>query len=143
MTFMVYLLSQHPDILSRLRAEVLENVGPSAVPTYDNIRNMKYLRAVINGVWSYILQSHYGTECFCNRNNEALPGRVSSSLDRFSSIYLNLLSMLGSPFNAQYVPDFIVLFTIFMHLISESINEGVWPSPDPQQKPIYIPANTR
>jgi cytochrome P450 len=55
MTFMTYLLSQHPNVLARLRAEVLENVGPSAVPTYDNIRNMKYLRAVINGMSSFIL----------------------------------------------------------------------------------------
>jgi cytochrome P450 len=55
MTFMTYLLSQHPDVLARARAEVLENVGPSAAPTYDNIRNMKYLRAVINGKPSFIL----------------------------------------------------------------------------------------
>jgi cytochrome P450 len=55
MTFMTYLLSQHPDVLARVRAEVLENVGPFAAPTYDNIRNMKYLRAVINGKLSFIL----------------------------------------------------------------------------------------
>lgn len=46
MTFMVYLLSQHPLVLARLREEVLHNVGPSVVPTYDNIRNMKYLRGM-------------------------------------------------------------------------------------------------
>ncbi|KIM75713.1 hypothetical protein PILCRDRAFT_827008 [Piloderma croceum F 1598] len=86
MTFMTYLLSQHPDVLARVRAEVLENVGPSAVPTYDNIRNMKYLRAVIN-----------------------------ETLRLFPAV----------PFDVR-----------------QSVNEAVWPSPDPTKKPVYIPANT-
>ena len=32
----------------RLREEILSVVGPTRRPTYDDIRNMKYLRAVIN-----------------------------------------------------------------------------------------------
>lgn len=39
----------HPDILRRLRAEILERVGPTNRPTYDDIREMKFLRAVLNG----------------------------------------------------------------------------------------------
>lgn len=49
MTFTIYLLAQHPEVLVRLREEVLTHVGPSARPTYDSIRDMKFLRAVING----------------------------------------------------------------------------------------------
>ncbi|KAI6003546.1 cytochrome P450 [Pisolithus orientalis] len=48
LTFLVYMLSQHPDVLERLRAEVLSNVGSSRRPTYDDVRDMKYMRAVIN-----------------------------------------------------------------------------------------------
>jgi len=48
LTFTVYMLSQHPDVLQKLRAEVLEHVGTSRMPTYDDIRSMKYLRAVLN-----------------------------------------------------------------------------------------------
>ncbi|EPQ55858.1 cytochrome P450 [Gloeophyllum trabeum ATCC 11539] len=48
LTFMVYMLSQHPDILRRLREEILTKVGPSRRPNYDDVREMKYLRAVIN-----------------------------------------------------------------------------------------------
>ncbi|ETW83746.1 cytochrome P450 monooxygenase 11 [Heterobasidion irregulare TC 32-1] len=48
LTFAVYLLSTHPEIFARLRTEVLEKVGPSQRPSYDNIRDMKFLRAVIN-----------------------------------------------------------------------------------------------
>ena len=48
LTFAVYLLSTHPEVFARLRTEVLEKVGPSQRPSYDNIRDMKFLRAVIN-----------------------------------------------------------------------------------------------
>ena len=49
LTFVVFLLSLHPEVFGRLRAEVLETVGPTERPTYGNIREMKYLRAVLNG----------------------------------------------------------------------------------------------
>ncbi|KAF7759664.1 hypothetical protein Agabi119p4_11359 [Agaricus bisporus var. burnettii] len=48
LTFAVYLLSQYPHVMQRLRQEVLEKVGPTKCPTFDNIREMKYLRAVLN-----------------------------------------------------------------------------------------------
>ncbi|KAI6140941.1 cytochrome P450 [Pisolithus thermaeus] len=48
LTFLVYMLSQHPDVLKRLRTEVLSTVGSFRAPTYDNVREMKYMRAVIN-----------------------------------------------------------------------------------------------
>ena len=43
------MLSQHPDILRRLREEIINKVGSSRRPTYDDLRDMKYMRAVING----------------------------------------------------------------------------------------------
>ncbi|CAA7267041.1 unnamed protein product [Cyclocybe aegerita] len=48
LTFVVYMLSEYPEVLRRLREEVLSKVGPNKRPTYDDIREMKYLRAVIN-----------------------------------------------------------------------------------------------
>ncbi|KAI6040657.1 cytochrome P450 [Pisolithus marmoratus] len=48
LTFLVYMLSQHPDVLKRLRTEVLSTVGSSRRPTYNDVREMKYMRAVIN-----------------------------------------------------------------------------------------------
>ncbi|KAI6099100.1 cytochrome P450 [Pisolithus sp. B1] len=48
LTFLVYMLSEHPNVLRRLRAEVLSSVGDSRRPTYDDVREMKYMRAVIN-----------------------------------------------------------------------------------------------
>ncbi|KAG1809091.1 cytochrome P450 [Suillus subaureus] len=48
LTVALYLLSTHPHVMTRLREEVMTKVGPTDRPTYDNIREMKYLRAVIN-----------------------------------------------------------------------------------------------
>ncbi|KAH9931765.1 cytochrome P450 monooxygenase pc-3 [Amylocystis lapponica] len=48
LTFAIYLLSLHPDVFKRLRKEVLDQVGPSRMPTFDDVRDMKYLRAVLN-----------------------------------------------------------------------------------------------
>ena len=50
LTSAVFALAEHPDVLDRLRKEVLDVVGPSRRPTYDDIREMKYMRAFINEV---------------------------------------------------------------------------------------------
>ena len=49
LTFCTYLMALYPDITKRLREEVLEKVGTARSPTYDDIRDMKFLRAFING----------------------------------------------------------------------------------------------
>ena len=43
------MLAEHPDILRRLREEILTSIGPDRKPTYADLREMKYLRAVLNG----------------------------------------------------------------------------------------------
>lgn len=43
------MLAEHPDIEARLRQEVLEKVGPFNRPTYANMREMKFMRAFLNG----------------------------------------------------------------------------------------------
>ncbi|KAI9463428.1 cytochrome P450 [Boletus coccyginus] len=49
LTSVIYLMAMHPDVLRRLREEILEKVGPARRPSYDDIRGMKFLRAVLNG----------------------------------------------------------------------------------------------
>ncbi|PSS06616.1 hypothetical protein PHLCEN_2v3572 [Hermanssonia centrifuga] len=44
-----YKLAEHPDILLKLREEVLAKVGMRR-PSYEDIRDLKYLRAFINEV---------------------------------------------------------------------------------------------
>lgn len=47
-------MAMHPEVLSRLREEILEKVGPTRRPSYDDIREMKYLRAVLNGMCCFM-----------------------------------------------------------------------------------------
>lgn len=44
----VYMLAEHPNVLKRLQEEILTTVGTRR-PTIEDIREMKYLRAFING----------------------------------------------------------------------------------------------
>jgi cytochrome P450 len=50
LTFSLYMLAEHPDIAQRLREEILTKVGATECPSYENIRDMKYLRAFLNEV---------------------------------------------------------------------------------------------
>ncbi|KAG8893178.1 hypothetical protein FRC01_013744 [Tulasnella sp. 417] len=45
-----YVLALHPDIMPRLREEVLATYGDSESPTFENIKGLKYLRAVLDEV---------------------------------------------------------------------------------------------
>lgn len=69
------MLAEHPKVLERLRKEVLETVGEAQRPTYDDVKNMKYLRAVINGKLRTSLSSHHTLKD--NRNASIVPCRVS------------------------------------------------------------------
>ena len=51
LTFTVYLLAMHPQVMARLRREILDKVGPVRMPNENDIKDMKYLRAVINGMY--------------------------------------------------------------------------------------------
>ncbi|KAJ1302921.1 hypothetical protein OPQ81_003219 [Rhizoctonia solani] len=48
LTFVVYILAVNPEIMSKLRAEVLGHLGTSKHPTPEDFKEMKYLRAVLN-----------------------------------------------------------------------------------------------
>ena len=46
------MLSEHPDIEKRLRQEIFDKVGRTGRPRYDQMREMKYMRAFLNGMYS-------------------------------------------------------------------------------------------
>ncbi|KAG7443776.1 cytochrome P450 monooxygenase pc-3 [Guyanagaster necrorhizus] len=87
LTFLVYFLSMYPDVCTRLREEILTRVGTTRAPTFEDIKEMKYLGAVIN-----------------------------ETLRLYPAV----------PFNVR-----------------ESISATTFPSEDPSEKPLYIPANTK
>ncbi|PPQ84613.1 hypothetical protein CVT25_015710 [Psilocybe cyanescens] len=50
LTFSVYMLSRYPDVEKRLREEIYAKVGSSGNPSYDQIRELRYMRAFLNEV---------------------------------------------------------------------------------------------
>ena len=50
LTLAVYKLAERQDIMDRLRAEIADRVGMRQ-PTYEDIKEMKYMRAFINGMY--------------------------------------------------------------------------------------------
>ncbi|KAI5838380.1 cytochrome P450 [Morchella snyderi] len=43
-------LSKKPEVVQKLREEILSSVGPDNNPTYSDLKNMKYLSAIINEI---------------------------------------------------------------------------------------------
>ncbi|KAH9477758.1 Cytochrome P450 monooxygenase 75 [Psilocybe cubensis] len=50
LTFAVYMLAEHPDIEKRLREEIYDKVGATEAPTYEKMREMRYMKAFLNEV---------------------------------------------------------------------------------------------
>ncbi|EIW83567.1 cytochrome P450 monooxygenase pc-3 [Coniophora puteana RWD-64-598 SS2] len=86
LTSAIYFMAMYPHVMDRLREEVLTRVGSSRRPTYDDIRDMKYLRAILN-----------------------------ETLRLFPAV----------PFNAR-----------------QTTKDTTLPSPEPGEKPIFVPRNT-
>jgi hypothetical protein len=74
LTFAAYMLTQHPDIARRLREEILNKIGHGR-PTFEQMKEMKYLRAFINGVLNFLFHIH-PSDIMRNRNPEALSSCV-------------------------------------------------------------------
>lgn len=50
LSWTLYELGRHPDCVTRLRREVIETIGPTELPTYEHLKNMPYLKSVLNEV---------------------------------------------------------------------------------------------
>ncbi|KAF8665619.1 hypothetical protein AX16_000075 [Volvariella volvacea WC 439] len=50
LTFATYALAENPHVLAKLREEILTKIGPTRRPTFEDMRELKYLRAFINEV---------------------------------------------------------------------------------------------
>ncbi|KAK3811805.1 MAG: cytochrome P450 [Benniella sp.] len=50
LTWTMWHLSQNPDIVKKLKSEVMDVVGPTAMPEYDDIKKLRYQKQVVNEV---------------------------------------------------------------------------------------------
>ncbi|KAL1673053.1 cytochrome P450 [Schizophyllum commune] len=108
----VYKLAEHPDIAERLRAEILDKVGPSRRPTYEDIRDMKYLRAFLNEVLRLypIVPVNSRTAnrdtLLSYKNNSQSPIFVPKGTRCFYSVYLmHRRTDLWGPDAGKFNPD--------------------------------------
>ncbi|KAH9483162.1 Cytochrome P450 monooxygenase 75 [Psilocybe cubensis] len=115
LTFSMYMLTQHPDIEKRLRQEIFDKVGPNGRPTYDQMREMRYLRAFLNDSLLFV--------CIRFRGSAALSTCVRSYLHIHTS--------------------FIKLTTVDDTLLGRTSNKDVLlPTKRAGQPPLFVPAGT-
>lgn len=50
LSWTVYELSKRPDIVERLRKDIMDVLGPDTRPTYTDLKDMKYLQHIINEI---------------------------------------------------------------------------------------------
>jgi hypothetical protein len=88
----------YPAVCQKLREEILAHVGPHKRPTYDDIRDMKYMRAVINGKSSQIVyinsDTHFLVESM--RLYPSVPFNIRFRPVFFEAIGIDLLFDLES-----------------------------------------------
>jgi len=71
------MLSEHPEIEKRLRQEIYEKVGQTGRPTYEQIRDMKYMRAFLNGMYSQLrVERNLSLTTFFGRGPKTVPSSV-------------------------------------------------------------------
>ncbi|KAK3674557.1 hypothetical protein LTR78_005643 [Recurvomyces mirabilis] len=50
LSWLTYELSRNPQVVQKLRQEIISTVGLEDVPTYDNLKNMRYLQHTLNEI---------------------------------------------------------------------------------------------
>ena len=134
------MLAEHPVVLSRLRQEILEKIGPQRRPTYDDFRDMKFLKAVINGALCCWLPPCrlfiFETETL------RLYPVVYVVLPSF--YYLSIDQLLFQSFQCQaFNGHSSHLQSALILLTRTSKNMTTWLNKTPGGKLLYIPVNMR
>ncbi|KAH9919186.1 cytochrome P450 [Epithele typhae] len=124
LTFAVYALAEHPDILARLRAEVLQVVGPVRRPTYDDVRELKYMRAFTNEVLRLYPPVPINTRCTINSMHYYIPPR---SRVMYSVFLMHRRTDLWGPDALKFDPD---------RFLDERLQKYLLPNPF-----IFLPFN--
>lgn len=126
-----FLVTEDPRIMMTLRKEIFDAVGPSkTVPTFEQIKEMKYLRAVAHGQSQsttsniLIILAHTILESLRDSASPAIRSGV-----RESTYMMKLIWLLNT-------------FFLIHRNIRNSVNDSVWTNPSTGVR-YFIPKNTR
>ncbi|UKZ92431.1 uncharacterized protein TrAFT101_007386 [Trichoderma asperellum] len=94
LSWAMYELSNYPHMWAKLRKEILNKLGPQAAPTYEVLKNLTYLKKVLNET----LRLHPATPLNMRQALETttIPGRPGEAdivLLKGDSVTINVLSM--------------------------------------------------
>jgi hypothetical protein len=76
LTSAVYALTQHPEVLARLRQEILSVCPQGHIPTHEDIRQLKYCEQVFFKKQNYLVSKFYSpvfSEGLSQRNPAPIP----------------------------------------------------------------------
>ena len=91
------MLTEHPDIEKRLRQEILDKVGATESPTYDQMRDMKYTRAFLNGKAVFVFTfKNFPAYSPCGQR---FSGSILLSLSITGMVMRNVEVLIFVPFN--------------------------------------------
>ncbi|KAG2139814.1 cytochrome P450 [Suillus bovinus] len=134
LTVALYLLSTHPHVMTRLREEIMTKVGPTDRPTYDHIRDMKYLRAVINETMRLFSPVPFNVRESVNASTLPATGQLNKPIyvppkTRYSSGFLSEFPKkdLWGPDADEFDPD---------RFLDERLHKYLTPKPF-----IFLPFN--
>ncbi|KAF8164792.1 cytochrome P450, partial [Crassisporium funariophilum] len=132
LTFIVYMLAEHPKVLHRLRQEILEKIGPHQRPMYDDFREMKYLKAVINET----LRLYPVVTCRTSKQDTTWPSQVpggkpifipANTRTPYAVFLMHRRKDLWGPNALQFDPD---------RFLNERLHKYLTPNPF-----IFLPFN--
>jgi len=84
------MLGENPEIVKRLRNEIIATIGLERPPTYEDLRSLKYLRAFVNGMHCSSKGLLYFLTIFWSiRNSSFVPVCVS----HFPSLYAGFFEL--------------------------------------------------
>ncbi|KAL5494824.1 hypothetical protein ACEPAI_286 [Sanghuangporus weigelae] len=112
LTFATYCLAMYPNVMQRLREEILAVVGSERNPTYDDLKQMKYLRAFINETLRlyppvpFDMRSSINATTFVNKTPGGKPFYVPPRTRIIYSVFLmHRRTDLWGPDAQEFDPD--------------------------------------
>ncbi|KAJ7662330.1 cytochrome P450 [Mycena rosella] len=125
LTFTIYMLAEHPNILLKLRNEILRVVGPTRRPTHDDFRELKYLRVQTLRLYSPVTAQQ--ATIFRAKNGGAPIYVPAGTKTPFGTIVMHRRTDLWGPDALEFDPE---------RFLDERLHKYLTPNPF-----IFLPFN--